>query len=143
MSVLACLSVDRLFDTQRHDRFHYQHNLSDPTPTPPLPALPRFMTNKSTTLYTNTTPVQHRPPSFPCPCPPFPLYRGLVTNNINGMAMPGHRCMPSAQNSVVILQMEKKPELASSMAKTLTAVYLLSAVPIACLLSAILQFVQL
>eukprot|EP00903_Cladosiphon_okamuranus_P013388 g12476.t1 len=52
-------------------------------------------------------------------------------------------CMPSAQNSVVILQMEKKPEQASSMAKTLTAVYLLSAVPIACLLSAILQFVQL
>ncbi|CAB1096379.1 unnamed protein product [Ectocarpus sp. CCAP 1310/34] len=52
-------------------------------------------------------------------------------------------CMPSAQNSVVILQMEKKPELASSMAKTLTAVYLLSAVPIAFLLSAILQFVQL
>ncbi|CAM9369300.1 unnamed protein product [Pylaiella littoralis] len=52
-------------------------------------------------------------------------------------------CMPSAQNSVVILQMEKQPELASSMAKTLTAVYLLSAVPIAFLLSAILQFVQI
>lgn len=54
-----------------------------------------------------------------------------------------YRCMPSAQNSVVILQMEKQPELASSMAKTLTAVYLLSAVPIAFLLSAILQFVQI
>ncbi|CAM9668370.1 unnamed protein product [Phaeothamnion confervicola] len=52
-------------------------------------------------------------------------------------------CMPSAQNSVVILQMEKKPDLASSMARTLTVVYLLSAVPIAMLLSGILQFVQL
>lgn len=51
--------------------------------------------------------------------------------------------MPSAQNSVVILQMENQPELAASMAKTLTAVYLLSAVPIAVLLSGILQFVQL
>ncbi|CAM9855393.1 unnamed protein product [Ascophyllum nodosum] len=52
-------------------------------------------------------------------------------------------CMPSAQNSVVILQMEKKPERAASMAKTLTAVYLLSAVPMAVLLSGILQFVQI
>ena len=51
--------------------------------------------------------------------------------------------MPSAQNSVAIRQMEKEPELASSIAKTLTAVYLLSAVPIALLLSATLQFVQL
>ena len=52
-------------------------------------------------------------------------------------------CMPSAQNSVVILQMEKKPERAASMARVLTAVYILSAIPVAVLLSAILQFVQL
>lgn len=54
-----------------------------------------------------------------------------------------YRCMPSAQNSVVILQMEKKAELAASMATTLAIVYLLSAVPIAILLSAILQFVRI
>ncbi|CAN0083543.1 unnamed protein product, partial [Discosporangium mesarthrocarpum] len=52
-------------------------------------------------------------------------------------------CMPSAQNSVVILQMEKKPDAAASMARTLTVVYLLSTVPIAVLLSGVLQFVQL
>ncbi|CAM9123661.1 unnamed protein product, partial [Choristocarpus tenellus] len=52
-------------------------------------------------------------------------------------------CMPSAQNSVVILQLENKPELAKSMGRTLIAIYLLAAIPIAFLLSGILQFVQL
>ena len=50
--------------------------------------------------------------------------------------------MPSAQNSVVILQMEERPDLASSMAKMLTTVYLLSAVPIAVLLPLMLLFVN-
>lgn len=55
---------------------------------------------------------------------------------------PLFRCMPSAQNSVVILQMEERPDLAASMAKTLTTVYLLSALPIAVLLPLMLLFVD-
>lgn len=53
---------------------------------------------------------------------------------------PTRRFMPPAQTSVIVLQMEEKPELAASMAKTLTAVYLLSAVPMAVLTSAALEF---
>ena len=53
------------------------------------------------------------------------------------------RCMPSAQNSVVMLQMENQADLAASLAATLAVVNLLSAVPIAILLSAILQFVSI
>ena len=51
--------------------------------------------------------------------------------------------MPSAQNSVVMLQMENQADLAASLAATLAVVNLLSAVPIAILLSAILQFVSI
>lgn len=51
--------------------------------------------------------------------------------------------MPSSQNSVVMLQMEGKAGLAASMASTLAVVYIFSAVPIAILLSAILEFVSI
>lgn len=58
------------------------------------------------------------------------------------IADPTRRCMPPAQNSVIVLQMEESPALAASMARTLTAVYLLSAVPMAILISATLEFVD-
>ena len=51
------------------------------------------------------------------------------------------RCMPSSQNSVIMLQKENRSDLAASMAGTLAVVYLLSAVPIAILLSAIREVV--
>lgn len=51
--------------------------------------------------------------------------------------------MPSSQNSVVMLQMENKADLAASMASTLAVIYLLSVVPMAILLSAILEFVSM
>ena len=44
-------------------------------------------------------------------------------------------CMPSAQNSVVILQLDKDVEGAGSMAKTLSALYITAVLPIAILLS--------
>lgn len=50
------------------------------------------------------------------------------------------RCMPPAQNSVVILQIAERPDLAGSLAKTLAAVYIFSAGPIAILLSTMLLF---
>lgn len=51
-------------------------------------------------------------------------------------------CMPSAQNSVLILQLEKKPAAAASLARLLSVVYVLSIVPIGLLLRAILTYVQ-
>ena len=44
-------------------------------------------------------------------------------------------CMPSAQNSVVILQLDDKPEAAGSMARTISALYTLSVLPMALLIS--------
>mmetsp|Transcript_69955 Transcript_69955/g.195669 ORF Transcript_69955/g.195669 Transcript_69955/m.195669 type:complete len:81 (+) Transcript_69955:169-411(+) len=44
-------------------------------------------------------------------------------------------CMPSAQNSVVILQLDDKPEAAGSMARTISALYTLSVIPMALLIS--------
>jgi len=52
-------------------------------------------------------------------------------------------CMPSAQNSVIMLQMEGQTAAAQSMAKTLSTVYLLSIIPMALLLTACLQWVAL
>ncbi|CAM9880173.1 unnamed protein product [Chrysoparadoxa australica] len=52
-------------------------------------------------------------------------------------------CMPSAQNSVLILNLERKAGAATSMARTLSTVYLFSVVPIALLLTTILNFVRL
>jgi len=44
-------------------------------------------------------------------------------------------CMPSAQNSVVILQLDNNDKAAGSMAKTLSLLYIAACVPIAILLS--------
>eukprot|EP00638_Chattonella_subsalsa_P005096 CAMPEP_0117750188 /NCGR_PEP_ID=MMETSP0947-20121206/10204_1 /TAXON_ID=44440 /ORGANISM="Chattonella subsalsa, Strain CCMP2191" /LENGTH=411 /DNA_ID=CAMNT_0005568277 /DNA_START=221 /DNA_END=1455 /DNA_ORIENTATION=+ len=52
-------------------------------------------------------------------------------------------CMPSAQNSVIMLQMEGEVEAANSMAKTLSTVYILSIIPMALLLTAALQYAKL
>lgn len=52
-------------------------------------------------------------------------------------------CMPSAQNSVLILQLEKRPAAASSMARLLSVVYVLAIIPIGLLLRLILQQVPL
>jgi hypothetical protein len=47
----------------------------------------------------------------------------------------------SAQNSVVILQLEKRTTEAGSMAKLISLMYILATVPMLVLLSAILQYV--
>ena len=47
-------------------------------------------------------------------------------------------CMPSAQNAVVMLQLDGKPNRAKKMAKLLTVMYTLATVPITILLSACL-----
>jgi predicted permease len=52
-------------------------------------------------------------------------------------------CMPSAQNSVVILNLEGKKEAAGSMAKTVSVLYIFSVIPVALLLSAIMTFTGL
>lgn len=48
-------------------------------------------------------------------------------------------CMPPAQNSVIILQLDDKKERAAKMAKMLTVIYTLSVVPITLLLSGCLS----
>lgn len=48
-------------------------------------------------------------------------------------------CMPNAQNSVLILQLEKRPQAAASMARLTSTVYVLSILPIGILLQAILS----
>lgn len=52
-------------------------------------------------------------------------------------------CMPSAQNSVLILQLEKRPQAAASMARLISTVYILSVLPIGLLLRTILSHVKL
>ena len=48
-------------------------------------------------------------------------------------------CMPSAQNSVLILQLEKRPEEAAQLAQLVSAVYILSIIPMGLLIKAILS----
>mmetsp|Transcript_1727 Transcript_1727/g.1897 ORF Transcript_1727/g.1897 Transcript_1727/m.1897 type:complete len:165 (+) Transcript_1727:3-497(+) len=48
-------------------------------------------------------------------------------------------CMPPAQNSVILLQLDNKKERAAKMAKMLTVIYALSVVPITLLLSGCLS----
>ena len=52
-------------------------------------------------------------------------------------------CMPSAQNSVLILQLEKRPHAAASMARLISTVYVLSILPIGLLIRALLSFCPL
>jgi hypothetical protein len=51
--------------------------------------------------------------------------------------------MPCAQNTVVILQLQKRPAAAASMATLVSLVYILAVVPMGFLLSAVLQYVGL
>lgn len=51
--------------------------------------------------------------------------------------------MPCAQNTVVILQLQKRPKQAASMAKLVSLVYILACVPMGVLLSLILEYVKL
>ena len=44
-------------------------------------------------------------------------------------------CMPSTQNSLVILQLDKNVEGAGSMAKTISALYIAAIIPMSILLS--------
>ena len=48
-------------------------------------------------------------------------------------------CMPPAQNSVILLQLADEKERASKMAKLLTVMYSLSAIPVTLLLSVCLS----
>ncbi|EOD09217.1 hypothetical protein EMIHUDRAFT_452869 [Emiliania huxleyi CCMP1516] len=48
-------------------------------------------------------------------------------------------CMPSAQNSVLALQVDGSPERAARMARVLLAIYLIAALPVAGILSLLLQ----
>lgn len=52
-------------------------------------------------------------------------------------------CMPSAQNSVLILQLEKRPQAAASMARLISTIYVLSVLPIGLLLQALLSICPL
>lgn len=52
-------------------------------------------------------------------------------------------CMPSAQNSVLILQLEKRPQAAASMARLISTIYVLSIIPIGLLLRALLSICPL
>ena len=52
-------------------------------------------------------------------------------------------CMPCAQNTVVILQLQERPEAAASMAKLVSLIYILSTLPMGVLLSIVLQYVKL
>lgn len=52
-------------------------------------------------------------------------------------------CMPSAQNSVLILQLERRPQAAASMARLISTVYVLSILPIGLLLRALLSYCPL
>lgn len=52
-------------------------------------------------------------------------------------------CMPSAQNSVLILQLEKRPHAAASMARLISTVYVLSILPIGLLIRALLSYCPL
>jgi len=52
-------------------------------------------------------------------------------------------CMPCAQNTVVILQLQKRPAAAASMATLVSLIYILAVVPMGFLLSAVLQYVGL
>ena len=51
--------------------------------------------------------------------------------------------MPSAQNTVVILQLDNRPEAAAAMARLISTMYISAVFPMAVLLSAILQYVNL
>jgi len=52
-------------------------------------------------------------------------------------------CMPSAQNTVVILQLADRPAAATAMARLISTMYISAVFPMAFLLSAILQYVKL
>lgn len=52
-------------------------------------------------------------------------------------------CMPCAQNTVVILQLQKRPAAAASMATLVSLTYILAVIPMGFLLSAVLQYVGL
>lgn len=47
--------------------------------------------------------------------------------------------MPPAQNSTLILQLEKRPQAAASMARIVSTIYVLSILPMGLLLQALLS----
>lgn len=71
------------------------------------------------------------------------LLPDLTANPLLHFVLLVEACMPSAQNSVVILNLEGDQKAAGSMAKTVSALYIFSVIPIALLLSAIMFYTGL